>query len=287
MRGLKVIRPGTVEEALACLAENPAALPLAAGTDLVVRLKDGLYPGATLLDLSGLHSLRFIEDAGAVIHIGPLTTHSDIIVSRLLGDWAPVLVEAASTVGAKQIQNRGTIGGNLGTASPAGDTLPALLCHDARITLSSASGERVLPVDEFLLGPGKTALQKGELITRITIDKAPESPLSFYKKLGSRNALAISIASVAVVLGGVSCDTFESARVALGAVAPTPIRARECEEILAAGPLTESRIDAAARAAASAASPISDLRASAEYRRAMIAALLKQGLSENLGRCSA
>lgn len=287
MRGLKVIRPGTLQEALACLAETPSALPLAAGTDLVVRLKDGLYPKATLLDMSGLDSLRFVQDAGDSIHLGPLTTHSDIIASRLLADCAPVLIEAASTVGARQIQNRGTIGGNLGTASPAGDTLSALLCHDARITVASASGERVVSAGEFFLGPGKTALQTGELITRITIEKAPTSSLSFYKKLGSRNALAISIASVAVVLGGLNCDTFDKARVALGAVAPTPIRALECERILAAGPLTASRIDNAARAAAAAASPISDLRASADYRRAMIAALLKQGLTENPGRCSA
>lgn len=277
---IDMVSPKTVEECLYFLRETDKTYRiLAGGTDAVVQMKDGKIDYDTWLNIKQLDSLRYIREEMNGIHIGPLTTHTDIIHSPLLREKAHVLVQTAKEIGAIQLQNMGTLGGNIATASPAGDTIPALFVLDASIELSSLTNKRVIPVDEFFIGPGKTVQKQDEMITNIIIRPLADDEIGIFEKLGPRKAQSISIVNVAIVLKmGDKPRECLGGKIAFGSVAPTIIRSSTCEKMLTLGPLDDKAIQNIAGAAWKEVMPISDIRASAKYRRSMASALLERGL---------
>jgi len=279
---IQVISPRTLNEALELLHRDQAELKIVAGgSDVIVQLRDGIIQAGKLLNVLPLKELRFIRKAGNRLHIGALATYSDIIESELTCRHAWLLVNAAKQIGAVQLQNTATIGGNLGNASPAGDSLPPLYVLDAMVVTRSKSGRRKIPVEDFFVGYRKTAVRPDELIEEVHFDCLNEKDRASYVKFGLRDANAISVVDVAVALRGRMDDgSFSFARVALGAVAPTIRRARRCEEALVHRTLTDETIRQSSSFAVEEASPITDIRGSAEYRRNLVTSLVYEALSE-------
>ncbi len=256
----------TLDELLRLLAQTGGRV-IAGGTDVLVQAQRGVFPASVLVDASRVRELRFIADEGDTIRIGALTTYADMLASPLLRDAAPALVMAAATVGAPQTRARGTLGGNIANASPAGDTLPPLLALDAVVRLVKQGGERVLPLTDVLRGPRQTCLEPGEIIHSVTFRRPPEPTGAAFLKLGNRQGMAIAVVNTAALLTLDGDGRIEPARVALGAVAPTPVRSTHAEAILRGQPLAEEVFQAAARAVLYDIAPISDVRGSADYRR--------------------
>ena len=205
-------------------------------------------------------------------------THSQVIESDLLVEHLPALVEACRQIAGPPVRNRGTIGGNLATASPAADSAPPLLVYNAEVVLTSCEGERTLPLSEFFLGPGETALKPNELLTEIRVPIPTERTQAAFIKLDKRRAMAISVVSTAARITLDKKGTVTQARIALGSVASTPLRAYQAEASLEGNALNESVIKSAAKLAREAASPIDDLRASANYRGKMVEVLTRRVL---------
>ena len=280
------ISPRTLQEAFDALADDGENLRLLSGaTDVVVWVRDGRLSVRRYLNLSGLErELRYIREENGFIEMGALTTVSDLLRSDLIRRHARALHDAAVLFGSVQIRNRATVAGNLGTASPAGEALPPLLALDAQVVLESSSGVRDVSFDKYMFGPGETARSSDELITAVRFPVMRSGETSFYRRLDLRDALAISVAGVAVRVRreGSSPAAVSSARVALGAVAPTVRRAPEAEEALTAGPVRLDDLMDIGELAARSASPISDVRASAGYRKALIPGLFYQGMYDVL-----
>ena len=281
--------PTTALEAAEILREAAgAATPIAGGTDLTVRLRKGEERPAVLVDLAGIEEFGGVEltpdpDAVGQMTIGALATHGALAADALVREHAPLLAEACATVGSPQIRSRGTIGGNVANASPAGDGAVALLALDAAVRVVSADdceGDRGgLPLEGFFTGPGETVLREDELIGWVSFDCPAKSARSVYLKAGQRNALAIAIVSVAALYE----PEAGLIRIALGSVAPTPVRAREAEELFETEWPTgdcEAVIDAVAARAVDCSNTIDDLRASGEYRRILVEALTKSALGQ-------
>jgi xanthine dehydrogenase small subunit len=283
-----VTSPRDLAEAYASLAISPVR-PIAGGTDLMVALTGELgEPPDRILDLWGLDELRGITLDGDAISLGALTTYTEVRRSALCGEHLPVLVEAAATIGAAQIQNRGTLGGNVANASPAGDTLPVFLAADAVFVVGSVRGERNVPASEFWPAYRRTALAPDELLLRIRIPLLAGREMRF-RKVGTRRAQSISKVvvalgwrdgSVAAPLAPVSPWT--GVRLALGSVAATPIRATATEAALEGRPPTPETADLAAEALAAELHPIDDVRSTAEYRR-LVAARVVHRLIRDAG----
>jgi xanthine dehydrogenase FAD-binding subunit len=250
---------------------------LAGGTDLILFMEMGRLQPATVIDISRVETLRYIRVGAETVHIGPLTTHAALAASPALKEWAPILAMAAATVGAVQIRNRGTIGGNLGTASPAADTIPALMALGASVTLRSRHGQRRLALEQLFNGPGKTVIAADEYIAGLHFPTPSASARGVYYKAGRRKAQAITLVSVGVQVTP-RHDGASEVRIALGAVASTVIRAVSAEQILRDRPLTPTLIDEAARLAASDARPIDDVRATASYRRGLVQTWTRRAL---------
>jgi xanthine dehydrogenase FAD-binding subunit len=275
--------PQTLNEALGILKEKSSEVRLiAGGTDVMVQIKDGLVKERELLNLSYLNDLKYIKEDGNEIRIGALTTYKELEDSTLINQYAPIISDASKTIGAIQIQNLGTIAGNLGNASPAGDSIPPLYVLNARVKLQNMESERVIPVNEFFLGPRKTKRLPDELITEITIEKVKAGSNYFFKKLGLREANAISIVNVACIAELDQEKNVNSIKLALGAVAPTVIRAVKAETLVTGKQLDLKVIDEVARTVSEEISPISDIRGSAEYRRRAAYGLVYEGLYELL-----
>ncbi|MFL5675357.1 MAG: FAD binding domain-containing protein [Chloroflexota bacterium] len=277
-----VTTPRDLAEAYAWFADGTGtARPIAGGTDLMVALTGELgEPPDRILDLWRLDELRGISLDGDAISLGALTTYTDVRRSALCREHLPVLVEAAATIGAAQIQNRGTLGGNVANASPAGDTLPVFLAADAVFVLGSARGERSVAANEFWPAYRRTALAADELLLRIRVPLLAGREMRF-RKVGTRRAQSIS--KVVVALGwrdGSAGDPLAPAspwtdvRLALGSVAATPIRATATEAALEGRPPTPETADRAAEALAAEIHPIDDVRSTAEYRRLVAARVL-------------
>ena len=275
-----VTSPRQLDEAYAILAEGPVR-PIAGGTDLMVALTGELgEPPARILDLWRLDALRGIALDGDAVSLGALTTYTEIRRSALCREHLPVLVEAAATIGAAQIQNRGTIGGNVVNASPAGDTLPVLLAADASFVVGSARGERTVAAAEFWPAYRQTALAPDELLVRIRIPLRAGRELR-YRKIGTRRAQSIS--KVVMALGwrdGAPAAPWTDVRLALGSVAATPIRARATEAVLDGRSPTPETADRAAETLAGELAPIDDVRSTAEYRRLAAARVLHRLIRE-------
>ncbi|HEX8304364.1 MAG TPA: FAD binding domain-containing protein [Jatrophihabitans sp.] len=276
------LRPGSWAEAVAAKAEQPAAAPLAGGTDLMVEINFDRRRPEALLDLNPISELAdwAVEDGQLVL--GATLPYARVITE--LGDRLPGLAMASRTIGSPQIRNRGSIGGNLGSASPAGDSHPVLLALDATVEVESTRGSRLIGVDDFYLGPKRSALAPDELIRAVRIP-AGSGPCQF-AKVGTRNAMVIAVCSFAVALHPAT----GSVRTGIGSAAPTPVRARDAEAFLA-GELAatghwESRAELPAgmaarfgELAAGAAVPIDDVRGTASYRRQALAVLARRTLT--------
>jgi xanthine dehydrogenase FAD-binding subunit len=271
-----IISVSTLNEALRAMSERNV-VAVAGGTDVLVELHDVIdRPWPRLLVLEGIKALRKITVKGDRVVLGPLVTFAEIQNSALLKRFAPQLVEAASLAGSVLIRNRGTIGGNVAFASPAGDLIPPLFALSAKLELSSVKGKRYVSIEDFFKGPGSTILRSNELITSIAVEKCGGH--GFFLRLAARRALAISKVSVAGDLS-IRQKKVKSIKIALGAVAPTVVRAMRTEEYLLGRELTEESISGACYIAKSEARPITDIRSDADYRREMVAVLLRRGLS--------
>jgi len=271
-------RPVSLADALNDLAHaGPDARIVAGGTDVMVELPK--KPARELIDLTALEpELRFISEDAERITFGALTTHNDVLSSPALRRDALPLLQASIEVGAPQIRTRATVAGNLVTASPANDTIVALVALDAEVELVSAAGIRRMSVESFCTGFRTTALERGELVRAISIRRLGPSRRGMYLKLGLRQAQAISVISVAVVVEFDASARVTDARISLGCVAPTIIRARDAEASLVGRTLDRAaRLDAATLAVAAIA-PIDDVRGSADYRRVTVAALVERAL---------
>jgi CO/xanthine dehydrogenase FAD-binding subunit len=271
--------PETVDEALRILSYTKGAI-LAGGTDIIPQRRGGRFRSTCLIDASRIGELRFIREDQEFIRIGALATYDDLLNSPLLKHEAAALVQAAGQVGSVQTRQRGTIGGNIANASPAGDTLPPLLVLDAMVHLLMQGGQRTEPLTSFLLGPGKTSIRPGELIHSISFRRLAKGSRTSFRRLGSRAGMAVSIVSVAAAIRFDSDHRIEFVRLALGAVAPTAFRALEAEQILAGGDGSSESIEAAAAVAARACAPIDDIRASAAYRKHAVEQMIVRALRD-------
>ena len=258
------VRPGTLPEALALLAGG-AWRPIAGGTDAMVERAAGIPDARGYLDLGALDELRRIRLEDGALVLGAATTYDELRRSPLVGAHVPVLAEMARQVGAVQIQNRGTLGGNIATASPAGDSLPVLLALDAEIVVGSTRGERTIAAAVFFPAYRRTALAADELILRIRVPIRPDRTVVF-RKVGTRQAQSISVVVLAVAWRPED-GAWHDVRVALGSVAPTPIRARAAETALEGAPPSKEVAAVAAATLAAEIAPIDDVRSTAEYRR--------------------
>jgi xanthine dehydrogenase small subunit len=275
-----VTSPSELGEAYKILASG-LVRPIAGGTDLMVALTGELgEPPERILDLWRLDGLRGIAIDGDAISLGALTTYTEIRRSALCREHLPVLVEAAATIGAAQIQNRGTLGGNVVNASPAGDTLPVLLAADATFGVGSARGERVVAATDFWPAYRRTALAPDELLLRIRIPMSAGREMRF-RKVGTRRAQSISKVVMALAWrDGFDGSPWTGVRLALGSVAPTPIRAAATEAALEGQPPTPETADHAAETLAAELEPIDDVRSTAEYRRLVAARVLHRLIRE-------
>jgi CO/xanthine dehydrogenase FAD-binding subunit len=275
-----------VAHAVALLSEYGAAAKiLAGGTDLLADLKFSGHGPEMIVDISRVDELKHIALDDDGLHIGALATHSQIMRSSVIRDLFPALVEAAHTIGAVQTRNLGTIGGNLVTCVPSMDSGPTLLALDAAVTVASAEGRRQMPLASLFVGPRKTSLKPGELLVDIVIPKVDLGKPAAFEKFGLRKGQALALVNAAAAFWvDERKHAFKAPRIALGAVAPTVIRAPKAEAYLDGLEITAEAMVEAGRIAATEAKPISDFRASADYRRELIAVLVKRVLANAYAR---
>jgi CO/xanthine dehydrogenase FAD-binding subunit len=269
-----VVSPRTLADAFDLIA-SVRHRPVAGGTDLLVQITGEIgEPPDRVIDLWGLDELRGINVQSGALVIGALTTYTEIRRSSEVAQYLPVLAEAAATIGAAQIQNRGTLGGNAVNASPAGDTLPILLATDAELLIGGARGQRSVPAREFWPAYRQTPLAPDELLLSVSFPISSDRQVRF-RKVGTRRAQAISKVVMALAWEVRGDDrAWRRVRLALGSVAATPIRAHRTEAVLEGSAPSPEIADAAAKALADELSPIDDVRSTADYRRAVAARVL-------------
>jgi CO/xanthine dehydrogenase FAD-binding subunit len=269
-----LFRPASLDEALRMLRDEGPLVPMAGCTDLYVALNAGALADTRFLDLWRLDALRTIDERDGVLSIGALATHTDLIRSPLVRRRLPMLAAAAREIGGAQIQNRGTLGGNVANASPAGDTLPVLAAAEATVVLQSSGGLRRVPFTAFYTGYRRTVRRGDELI--VSFEFARLRGRQAFRKVGTRAAQAISKVVMAVLDPSTgSGRAAEGIRIAIGSVAPTVVRARRTEAALAAG----ASIAEAQRLLVEEIAPIDDVRSTADYRRRVTANLLARLLA--------
>jgi len=284
MKIFDYIKPKTLAEASAFMIEHDGEAKLyAGGTDLLILMRDGFITPQYIVDIKEIPSLRDISfDETAGLTIGAAATLNAVASSPIIRTRFGLLAEAAETIGSYQVRNRATIGGNICNASPSADTVPALLVLGAMAWVFGGGEEKAVPLDTFFTGPGKTMLGPGNILTSIQVPLSPAGSAHRYLKLGRVRAADLALVGVAVLgfpqPGNPSGYGF---RIALGAVAPTPIRAPEAEAVLAES-VDDEAVEKAALAAMRTAKPISDVRAKAEYRSAMVRVLTRRGIQEVL-----
>ncbi|MDP3960148.1 MAG: xanthine dehydrogenase family protein subunit M [Pseudorhodobacter sp.] len=269
-----LIAPNSLQEALDALgSDKTGAVPLAGGTNVLLDVRSRRIAPEHLLDLSRIGGLRGITVADGRVSLGARTTVSDLMASPEIARIAPALAEAARIFAGQMVRNAATVAGNVACGSPAADLVPPLLSLDAEVALTSLRGTRQLALADYYLGYKSDRREPDELITAISWPvPTPNTHGGFYK-LARRKGDAITVVGVAVSIG-VGATGCEWARIALGSVGPTPVRAIRAENLLLGGPLTQDKIAAAARAAAEDCSPIDDVRATGDYRRHMVSVLV-------------
>jgi CO/xanthine dehydrogenase FAD-binding subunit len=277
-REYELVAPGNLQAVVTLLAESPGAwLPIAGGTDIMVLYGAGNLPARKLVSIWNFPELRHIEVLGNEIRIGAACTYTDIREHKIIAREFPMLAQAAGWTGGIANQNRGTLGGNIVNASPAADSLPALLAYDAELILVSVRGERRLAYAGFHTGYKKTRLAPDELIQSICLPRRFAGYVSHARKVGSRNAQAISKVCIAA-LARVEEETVEEIHIAVGSVAPVPLRLVETEGIVSGKIVDESLVLLARKTAAAEIRPIDDIRSKAKYRAAVAANLVAEFL---------
>lgn len=278
---MEYFEPKTVSEALSVLAKHGAeAKVIAGGTDVMVDIKFKEEPGG-LVNIKKIPGLSGIQENGNGLRIGALTTIREIESSALVHEKVPVLWEAAHQFASLQVRNTATIGGNIGRASPSGETLAPLLVLDAKAKVAYSDGEKVEPFSAFFQGPGKTSMGAKGLLTEIEVPYPAPGSKGVYLKHAVRGAMDIAMVGVAVMITpDAGKNSIQDVRIGLGAVAPTPVRAPKTEALLKGKPLTAALVKEAGALAATEASPITDQRSSAENRRWIVEALTRRGLEQ-------
>jgi carbon-monoxide dehydrogenase medium subunit len=278
---LEMYQPASVQEASRLLRDNgPGGRFLAGGTDLVIAMKEkGLVP-KYVVDLKRIPGLAGIRENGdGTIFLGALTTMREIEVSPLIRKKYPFLAQSAAEVGSIQIRNRATVGGNMANATPSADVAPALIALNATVKITGASGERTVPLESFFRGPGQTVMNGDEILTEITLPKTAAQLVGEYIKFSPREMMDLAYVGVAVVYNLAENDKrCTGVGIVLGAVAPTPMRAKKAEAVLEGQALNEALAERAGAIAAEESRPISDVRSTADYRRAMVGAMTKRAL---------
>jgi CO/xanthine dehydrogenase FAD-binding subunit len=274
MNDFEVLRPRSLEECLDMLATcGEGGAPIAGGTDLHLLMQEGLRTPSPLIHIGRLGELRGCLEAEGRIHLGPALTHSEVAAAAVTEGIA-CLRAAAGSVGSPQIRNVGTVGGNLANASPAADTYPALMVLEAELKIAGPDGGRSVAIESFPRGPGLTVLRPGEMISDITFKPPEDRAVTSFHKVGLRNALAVSVASLAVYFT-MDGRKVGSVRLAGGAVAPRPIRLRQTEELLLGEEPSPDLAAEAGRTAAGECEPVTDLRADVDYRRQVMGGLVR------------
>ena len=279
MQSFDYLKVYSLQEALdAASASKGGSVFMAGGTDLLVQIKEGKIRPQCVIDVKGVHEIEGLAISGDEFSIGALTCIRTLETSPSALEKVPLLAQAAAKLGSVQVRHRATIGGNLCNASPSAETAPALLALDAQAEIYGKTGTRVIELREFFRGPGATVLGDGELLTHLEIPLTRNRQGSVYYKLSTRKAMDLAFVGVAVLLELDEGDRISKARIALGAVAPTPIRVPSAEKLLDSRVLSLEAALESAELAAQSCKPISDLRASAGYRREMVRELCQQGL---------
>lgn len=279
MQAFELLRAKSSQQAIEFLAAHgPAVKPLAGGTDLMADYKHDTHGVKVLVDISGAEDLKGVAVTDAGLRIGALTTHTEIMASPLIADLFPALQDAAHSIGAVQTRNLGTIGGNLVTCVPSMDSGPVLIALEALVTIASAAGTRQIPLSDLFVGPRKTALKHDEILIDIVIPKKNVGKPTAFLKFGLRKGQALALVNAAASFW-VEGNNFREPAIALGAVAPKVIRSPAAESYLAGKAITEEAFAEAGRLAVTDAKPISDFRASAEYRRELVSVLTKRALA--------
>ena len=278
MYNFDVKSPTSLSEALALMDQYQNQIkPMAGGTDVLILVRNNLGQWGEIpiiLNLSSIPDLDFIRETEDTIEIGPLVTHTDVLESSIIKKYIPSLTKAVSIVGSPQIRNLGTIIGNICRGSPAADTLGVLYAREAKIHVQTIDDEKIIPISEFLTGPGMTTLPDNGLVTKLEIPKLP-GYVSDYFSLRQRDALSIVVISVAIeALFNTEKSQIEDIRIVLGAVAPTFVRAPKTEALLKSQPLSQELISQVEQLVVSECKPITDVRSNKEYRQAMTGVLL-------------
>jgi len=279
------VKPKGVEEAFRLLenSDGGKAKVFAGGTDIIPKLKQRLIKAPEILiDLKGISELEYLDyKQGAGLRIGALATISRVTEALFVKEGFPMLFQAANAIASRQIQNRGTIVGNICNAVPSTDSAPALLCLGAEVICMSRGGERKIEMENFFSGPNETVLGSGEMVKEIQVPPMPEGGKGVYLKLSPRSRMDLAVVGVGVMVieeDGVLKDV----KIGLGAVAPTPIRAKKAEGVLIGAKVSEEVIEKAATLAREESKPIDDHRASAAYRRMMVEVLVKRAIHQCL-----
>jgi xanthine dehydrogenase FAD-binding subunit len=270
----EVVLPGSLSELWRCFEERPQATVYAGGTDLLVGLRNGMVNPEALICLDRIEELKEVVEYDDSIRIGSCATHAQLLDDPLIKSHLPVLWQAIKVIGSPLIRNMGTIGGNICTASPAGDTLPPLHALKAEVELQSKKGVRRMPIRDFITGPGATRLQPAEVLACVRVKKPIEYNLHHFEKVGLRNALACSVVSMAALLRLAPDGVVEKASFAWGSAGPTIVQCPEAEKALIGEHLSTGSLQKAAAPARTAVCPISDVRADADYRRTVAGNLL-------------
>lgn len=284
LRAFSYFEPNTLPEAIEILSEQGAeAYPLAGGTDLLVRMKTGVIKPSALINLKRIAGLDgIIEENGKGVRVGALTPFVSLEQSHLIRSSYPIMVQAVGVLGSPPVRTLGTLGGNIGRASPASDMAPVLIVLQARVAMRGPKGERELDIEEVFTGPGVIALAPAEVITSFFLPAIPLQYGAVYLKMGRREGMDCALAGVATLLtlSGKKTEA-KGARIALSSVAPVPFRARKAEAVILSGTLSEKRMREAAKVASEEISPITDFRASGSYRREIVKALTFRALMES------
>lgn len=280
----RYVAPAAVTHATRILSEEgEGACVVAGGTDLLVRMRDGLVHPTVLVDVQRIPELAAIARQDGHLRIGATVTVAGLLASAEVRRLTPVVVEAATEVGAVQLRNLATVGGNLASAVPSADLAPPFLVLDAAVRIAGPAAERTLPLDEFFVGPHRSALQPDEVLTAVEVPPSGEGTGAAFLKFGRRNAQVLAVVNVAAWVR-LRKGSVDDVRIALGAVAPTPMRAHAAEDRLR-GQLPGARqLDEAAVLAAQETRPISDMRASADFRRDLARVLVRRALDRAVQR---
>lgn len=284
MKRFDYLVPQSLDEALQLLARQPEAAPLAGGTNILVQMKEGHRHETALLSLKRLPELRQLSLANGRLTIGAALTMKQLAAEPVIQKEFSALATAAGLIGSVQTRNVATIGGNICNASPSADSAAPLLAFGTEAVIIGQMGQRVVPLDQFFIGPGQTALQPGELLQELVLPLLPPRSSSAYARHIPRAAMDISVAGTAVALTLDDTGAIAQARVALCAVAPTPMRAYQTEKLLIGQQPTADLIAVASKSAAAECQPMDDVRASVAYRRHLISVLTRQALQTSLAK---